>query len=529
MSCGNPDADPAETLMPRKPKYDRGKNCIKCKDAGGSIVIRHAVYCKNCFQPLISAKFRKTLEPHINLQADGPRRSALKPAGDLLVGISGGLGSTVLLDLVHRTYLAPRGTTDDYGGKSHPRKDKVWKKIRVCYVELCDAFSGMEDRTEMVRSSVERYEGFEFIALRVQDAFDPAWWLKTTGAQMPASLSVDLTNEDLPLSSSSSGSPPSPLSSLQTYLRSLPTQTAIPTSISTLVRVLLCYTAKSTGSSHLVLGTSLTSLSIALISSISQGGGFVVPQESYEEWSLPKTQLPATSAPSEMGKKRKKEWKGEVRVVRPLREIGMKECAAWAWWNELPVVGKEKLPGIRQTVGGLTKDFIVGLEKDFPSTVSTIARTCGKLAPKDEQGENCALCERPAQRTVQDWKARISIRSITAENTPSAARQQTLTPRLCYSCHTTLTSKSPRSVVSATKTGTSTPTGSQPPSAAVPLPVWVASNLCHSTGPGQLNDGQLGLNAIESSGALDEELWERKKMDEDKLKGVIGEFLLEEA
>lgn len=39
-------------------------------------------------------------------------------------------------------------------------------------------------------------------------------------------------------------------------------------------------------------------------------------------------------------------------------------------------------------------DFIVGLEKDFPSTVSTIARTCGKLAPKDEQGENCALCER---------------------------------------------------------------------------------------------------------------------------------------
>lgn len=53
----------------------------------------------------------------------------------------------------------------------------------------------MEDRTEMVRSSVERYEGFEFIALRVQDAFDPAWWLKTTGAQMPASLSVDLTNE----------------------------------------------------------------------------------------------------------------------------------------------------------------------------------------------------------------------------------------------------------------------------------------------------------------------------------------------
>lgn len=79
-----------------------------------------------------------------------------------------------------------------------------------------------------------------------------------------------------------------------------------------------------------------------------------MPQESYEEWS-PQNQHMSMSVPSEVGKKSKKEWRGEVRVVRPLREIGMKECAAWAWWNGLPVVGKEKLPGTRQTVGGLTK------------------------------------------------------------------------------------------------------------------------------------------------------------------------------
>ena len=36
----------------------------------------------------------------------------------------------------------------------------------------------------------------------------------------------------------------------------------------------------------------------------------------------------------------------------------------------------------------------MGLEKDYPSTVSTIARTCSKLAPKDDKGENCVLCER---------------------------------------------------------------------------------------------------------------------------------------
>lgn len=62
----------------------------------------------------------------------------------------------------------------------------------------------MEDRTEVVRSAVERYEGFEFIALRIQDAFDPAWWLKTTGAQIPINLTVDLANEGTPSTDHSS-------------------------------------------------------------------------------------------------------------------------------------------------------------------------------------------------------------------------------------------------------------------------------------------------------------------------------------
>jgi cytoplasmic tRNA 2-thiolation protein 2 len=44
---------------------------------------------------------------------------------------------------------------------------------------------------------------------------------------------------------------------------------------------------------------------------------------------------------------------------------------------------------------GTTADFIVGLERDYPSTVSAIARTCGKLAPKnDDTAGICTLCER---------------------------------------------------------------------------------------------------------------------------------------
>ena len=69
------------------------------------------------------------------------------------------------------------------------------------------------------------------------------------------------------------------------------------------------------------------------------------------------------------------EWCGEgksgestpIRIVRPLRDVGMKECAIWAWWCGLRVVGRERYLGGTQGIGSLTRSkssfFIF-----FPST-----------------------------------------------------------------------------------------------------------------------------------------------------------------
>jgi len=74
------------------------------------------------------------------------------------------------------------------------------------------------------------------------------------------------------------------------------------------------------------------------------GGGFVVREEAGEEWE------PRING---VGGVRR-----SIRVVRPLRDMGMKECAAWVWWNGLEVVGKENKAGAKQGIGGLTKVFI---------------------------------------------------------------------------------------------------------------------------------------------------------------------------
>jgi len=64
-----------------------------------------------------------------------------------MIGFSGGLGSTVLLDLVSRCYISSNepldyvdGNSKPRGGTKHPRNQNVWKEARACYVEMCGAF-----------------------------------------------------------------------------------------------------------------------------------------------------------------------------------------------------------------------------------------------------------------------------------------------------------------------------------------------------------------------------------------------------
>jgi cytoplasmic tRNA 2-thiolation protein 2 len=55
----------------------------------------------------------------------------------------------------------------------------------------------MRDRTDEVRKVVERYDGFEFVPLRIEDAFDSRWWASVGGRDQirERDLGVDLSDE----------------------------------------------------------------------------------------------------------------------------------------------------------------------------------------------------------------------------------------------------------------------------------------------------------------------------------------------
>ncbi|GJE88635.1 cytoplasmic tRNA 2-thiolation protein [Phanerochaete sordida] len=539
MECGNPTTE-SDALMPRKRKYDKSRTCVKCKVNVGNVVVRHAVYCRSCFVSQMTYKFRRSLEPYVNAKPDGPRRTALKPTGNLLVAFSGGLSSTVLLDLVNRCYVSPDPallTTD--GGRDHPRHERVWKKVYVCYVECCDVLPGTKDRTNEIRDVVAQIADVEFIPLRIQNAFDHSWWRSVSHNNLNSDVIVDLNDEMLPFATTGS-STRTPLAALQSYLAALPTPTALPTALHTLVRVLLQHTAAATASSHLLLGTSLTGLAGALLAGVAQGGGFHVRAELQEEWAPPAQFAAHSAAGSAAGPAAVHPVK-TVRLVRPLREASAKECAVWAWWARLRVVGRAPWawPGAKPGIGRLTNDFVRGLEKDYPSTVSTVVRTCAKLAPKGAAAGACVLCERPAQDGVQAWKTRIAIRARDglrrgAHGRPAAeargesdgeadgeaggeveaelAAEPRLAPLLCYVCHTSLTSRGARAAPALYA-------DTVPSLGAVPLPAWVSARLV----PG----GRDGAGEDEGEREEEEPVVVKRKMGEEELRRAIGEFILE--
>ena len=168
----------------------------------------------------------------------------------------------------------------------------------------------------------------------------PCHWMEVSIGFNPSSYSSQSFQEMARLNIRPSST--DPREALNSYLSTLPTPTAVQHTVATLIRLLLTHKAISLGCSHLLLGTSLTSLSISLIDSIAQGGGFNLAKETYDE-----------IMPSRV------DVKLSLRIVRPLHDVGMKECAAWFHWHGLTVARRSISNGSpnKQTIHDLTKSI----------------------------------------------------------------------------------------------------------------------------------------------------------------------------
>jgi cytoplasmic tRNA 2-thiolation protein 2 len=126
---------------------------------------------------------------------------------------------------------------------------------------------------------------------------------------------------------------------------------------------------------------------------------------------------------------------------------------------------------------------------------------------------------RPTQQSVEEWKARTAIHSLTdIASLTDVAPSPSLPLYLCYSCHTTLTSKNSRSIKTLIPDPSSTTSTVTPPT--VNLPTWSTARLAF-----EMEDDQNAGSTARTSG---DEIWETRKLDAGRMKSLVSEFLLDQ-
>ncbi|GAA5973927.1 hypothetical protein JCM11641_001223 [Rhodosporidiobolus odoratus] len=409
----------------------------------------------------------------------------VRQAAKVVLAFSGGTNSRALLELVKMTYFTapppppppppaaavPAPVTDSAeigagvaeGEDQKPQvkarqkqkqgflRPPAFRECEVCFVDESEVEEHGEDRTSEIAQSVSSaFPEAKFTALKLSDVFDLP---STSSPTSPtSSLITSFTSSSLPSSprpsSSSSTSPTLNATKLRSLLSPIysPLSPTSRTSLQhSLLHTLIRTHARSSACNAeiLLVGDSATRIAIKMLSAMSEGRGFSGGEEVAAHY----------VDRSGLVEEREREGEKPLLVVRPLalslkKEIeffgetigevrgeGEGKGALQSLGGEAAGQGEWKKMGQgeakKRGVGALCEEFILSLDADFPSTVSTVVRTAHKLglrsadaSQKAESAEGgsgrgkdgclCAVCGMPAQPSAQTWREAITISDLVA-------------------------------------------------------------------------------------------------------------------
>jgi cytoplasmic tRNA 2-thiolation protein 2 len=148
-----------EDLMEKR-KRVLNKACIKCKCTQTNLVVRGLVYCKPCIQALVVQRFKRSIN-----QVIPPAQAA---STVLALGFSGGLGSTLLLDLVAQVLSADSKRT------RHHR----WERIHVIHVDDSNVNAQQNPRISVqardIDNALSSYPHLTLVKVPLENAFEGA-------------------------------------------------------------------------------------------------------------------------------------------------------------------------------------------------------------------------------------------------------------------------------------------------------------------------------------------------------------------
>ncbi|ORX97935.1 hypothetical protein K493DRAFT_406773 [Basidiobolus meristosporus CBS 931.73] len=403
------------------------KTCVKCKVANAEYLIRHAQYCKQCFTHTFVGKFRIIVSKSKFVVG----RKECKP--NVLLAFSGGPSSRALIHMMKDFHI---------GDNPEIKKKTILGNVKICHVDESVVCGPEEGTLKQVQDITSQYT-FPFVGASLEDVFSSEYTESGDFEQVlrTATLSRDASakNHDQ-LKAVLEDSSLTNREKIHALLSGVTKTTAKEDLIAYLKNRLLLRIAQRENCSIILLGDSATRIAIKCIAYTSKGRGFSLPYDV------------ATEIEAENG----------IGYLRPLRDCLTKEIGIYNHLNKLETVFVPTLTTgapIKASIDRLTEDFITGLDRDFPSTVSTVVRTASKLVPTEssEKNERCAICLRPMQNGVSEWRERITVMEMPHQENNTATKSETntscgsgeccgetcgapketgidLLPSLCYGC-----------------------------------------------------------------------------------------------
>ncbi|XP_023980568.1 cytoplasmic tRNA 2-thiolation protein 2 isoform X2 [Physeter macrocephalus] len=364
---------------PPPPRPSREQKCVKCKEGLPVVVIRAGdAFCRDCFKAFYVHKFRAVL---------GKNRLVF-PGEKVLLAWSGGPSSSSMLwqvleglsrDSAKRLRFVPGVVYADEGaacGQSPEDRAKTLAEAKLVLqtvgfpwhiVALEEVFSLPPS---VLRCSAREPVGTEGAYKAAVDSF------------LQQRHALGEQSQPCPQHPQSQVGPPpaNQTEALSRLFNSVKTLTAKEELLQTLRTHLILHVARTHGYSKVMTGDSCTRLAIKLMTSLALGrGAFLAWDTGFSD-----------------------ERHGDVVVVRPMREHTLKEVA---FYNRLFAVPSVFTPAVdtkapeKASIHRLMEAFILRLQAQFPSTVSTVYRTSEKLvkAPRDgcaagTPGPRCLLC-----------------------------------------------------------------------------------------------------------------------------------------
>ncbi|PNI14858.1 CTU2 isoform 1 [Pan troglodytes] len=387
---GEDYGEPAPGEPPPAPRPSREQKCVKCKEAQPVVVIRAGdAFCRDCFKAFYVHKFRAML---------GKNR-LIFPGEKVLLAWSGGPSSSSMVwqvleglsqDSAKRLRFVAGVIFVDEGaacGQSLEERSKTLAEVKPILqatgfpwhvVALEEVFSLPPS---VLWCSAQEPVGSEGAYKAAVDSFLQQQHVLGAGGG-PGPTQGEEQPPQPPLDPQNLARPPTPAQTeaLSQLFCSVRTLTAKEELLQTLRTHLILHMARAHGYSKVMTGDSCTRLAIKLMTNLALGrGAFLAWDTGFSD-----------------------ERHGDVVVVRPMRDHTLKEVA---FYNRLFSVPSVFTPAVdtkapeKASIHRLMEAFILRLQTQFPSTVSTVYRTSEKLVkgPRDgpaagDSGPRCLLC-----------------------------------------------------------------------------------------------------------------------------------------